>query len=255
MTDYPDVLAEIALDVWLLSREGVRSTSVLAEGRVWERAIGRILRRDDFTRHQDVGETSLFGHGSASGVAHEIDAAASGRNCSVIVECKSKVGGATKADLALFHEKTLDFYFERPHAVGNQRWWRFVISSSPVADSVRAFGIQLGLVVCDPAYLPLPTILWTACRPNADQHLRERLLEEAVRMGESALMPMQRRWAWDPDTGDIRIKPKPLKSSEIDDLVWLQAELGSDIIDIYHRRPGYLKVRLSELRKAIKEIL
>ena len=43
----------------------------------------------------------------------------------------------------------------------------------------------------------------TAIRPSADLYLPETLLQEAVRMGEPALMPMQERWVYDPTTRDI----------------------------------------------------
>ena len=67
-------------------------------------------------------------------------------------------------------------------------------------------------------------------------------------MGEPALMPMQDRWAYDPITRDIRFKPRVLRASEISDLLWLQDELGSDILDLYDlHRPGVLERRAAML--------
>ena len=167
---------------------------------------------------------------------------------SIILECKSQSCGVTKTDAALSHEKTLDFYCERPHAVGRERWGRLIVSSSPVSDTVRAFCIQLGLILCDPARLPLPVVVRTACHPSADLYLHETLLQEAVRMGEPALMTMQDRWTYDPITRDIRFKPRVLRASEICDLLWLQDELGSDILDLYDlHRPGVLERRAAML--------
>lgn len=249
-----DLLAELTLDAWLLARVGEDPSGALVDGRVWERAVGDLLWRSGLSRRQGPGTTTLFGFRPASGIGHELDAAAAGWSGSIILECKSQSCGVTKADAALFHEKTLDFYCERPHAVGRERWWRLMVSSSPVSDTVRAFCIQLGLILCDPIRLPLPVVVRTACHPSADLHLRETLLQEAVRMGEPALMPLQNRWAYDPITRDIRFKPRVLRAGEIRDLIWLQDELGSDILDLYDlHRPGALERRGSMLHSKLRK--
>ena len=247
-----DVLAEIALDAWLLAQVSEDPSGALVDGRDWERTVGDLLRRPEFSHHQGPGTTTLFGFPPASGIQHEIDAAASGRKGSVILECKSQSCGVTKADAALFHQKTLDFYCGCPDTAGPERWWGLVVSSSPIPDAVRAFCIQLGLIICDPARLPLPVVVRTAIRPSADLYLPETLLQEAVRMGEPALMPMQERWVYDPTTRDIQFNPRVLEASEIGDLLWLQDELGSNIIDLYDLyHPGLLERRAAVLRSKL----
>ena len=151
----------------------------------------------------------------------------------MIVECKSRGHGVTKADAAVFHEKTLDFYCERPDVLARERWWRLMISSSPVTDGVRAFCVQLGVILCDPVRLPLPVVVRTGCHRSADLSFRETLLHEVVRLGEPALMSMQKRWTYEATSGDIRFKPQVLSAGEIEDLLWLQDELGADILDLY----------------------
>ena len=248
MASMPDVLAELTFDAWLLAQVAKDATGNLVDGRIWERTVSDLLRRSEFSYLQGSGTTTLFGHFSASGAGHEIDAAAAGRHGAIILECKSRKGGVTKADVALFHQKLLDFYCSRPWIFGRKRWWRLMVSSSPVSDSVRAFCIQLGLVLCDPVRLPLPMVVGVASRPTADVHLRETLLQEMVRMGEIALMPMQDRWTYDPIARDIRFAPRVLKNSEVRELLWLQKELGSDILDLYDRhRPGLLERLIAEM--------
>ena len=247
-----DVLAEIVLDAWLLAQVSEHPSGALIDGRVWERTVGDLLRRSEFSYHQGPGTTTLFGFPPASGIQHEIDAAASGRKGAVILECKSQTNGVTKADAALFHEKMLDFYCRRPDTAGSERWWGLVVSSSPIPDPVRAFCIQLGLIGCDPVRLPLPLVVRTAIRPSADLYLPETLLQEAVRMGEPALMSMQERWAYDPTTRDIQFKPRVLETSEIGDLLWIQDELGSNIIDLYDLYyPGLLERRADVLHSKL----
>ena len=251
----PDVLSELALDAWLLGRAAREPSGLLVDGRVWERAVENLLWRHGLSHRQGPGTTTLFGFRPASGVGHELDAAATGFGGAVILECKSRRSGVTKADAALFHQKTLDFYCGRPDTVGRERWWRLVISSSPVSDAVRAFCIQLGLILCDPDRLPLPVTIWFASRPGMDQHLPETLLQEALRLGELAVLPMQHRWFHDSDTKHIRFRPQVLNADDIGDLLWIQHELGSDIMDLYElHRPGLLERRgallYNEIRKS-----
>ena len=248
-----ELLAEFSLDSWLLARsiQGAGASSV--DGRAWEGAIGDLLRRAPLPNRQRAGLTTLFGVEAASGVAHELDACAAGGGTLLVVECKSQTSGVAKADAALFHEKTLDFFCAKPGRFRNQRWWRVVASSTPVSDSVRAFCVSLGLVLTEPAHLPLPVVLRTASRPGADVHLREALLQDAVRMGERALVPLQERWRYDARADEIRFQPATLTPSEIQDLLWLQEELGSDILDLYdHHRPATLKRRAERLLRTLR---
>ena len=251
----PRVLAEVTLDAWLLARASQDLSATLVDGRIWERAVCDLLRRPGLSCRQGPGMTTLFGFGTASGIGHEIDGAATGLGGSIILECKSQGGGVTKADATLFQEKTLDFYFDRPEAIGRDRWWRCIASSSPVSDTVRAFCVHLGLVLCDPMRLPLPAVMRMACHPSADLHLRETLLQEMVRLGGTALVPMQNRWEYDHSAREIRLKPRVISPADIQDLLWLQDELGADILDLYDlHRPGALEKRgirlLGELKKA-----
>ena len=71
-------------------------------------------------------------------------------------------------------------------------------------------------------------------------------------MGEPALMPMQERWVHDPITRDIQFKPRVLEASEIGDLLWLQDELGANIVDLYDLyHPDLLERRVAVLRSKL----
>ncbi len=73
-------------------------------------------------------------------------------------------------------------------------------------------------------------------------------------MGELAVMPMQNRWAYDPITRDIRFKPQVLRTDEFRDLLWIQDELGSDILDLYDLyRPGVLERRATMLHGKLRK--
>ena len=206
-----------------------------------------MLRRPDLPNRQRAGITTLFGTPAASGVAHELDACAAGGGRTIVVECKSQTSGAAKSDAALLHEKTLDFYCAKPQRFSRERWWRILASSTPVSESVRVFCVSLGIVLVEPGHLPLPVVLRTASRPVADMYLSEPLLQDAVRLGERAQLALQERWTYDAQAEEFRLRPTILIPREIRDLLWLQEELGSDILDLYDlHRPGALELRPSD---------
>ena len=172
-----------------------------------------------------------------------------------MVECKSQTSGVAKSDAALLHEKTLDFYCAKPLLFSRERWWRVLASSTPVSESVRVFCVSLGIVVVDPEHLPLPVVLHTASRTVADMYLREALLQDAVRLGERAHLALQERWVYDAQVEEFRLKPTILIPREIRDLLWLQEELGSDILDLYDlHRPGALELRSERLLQALRSM-
>ena len=243
-----DLLAGFCLDSWLLARSTQDIGTLPVDGRAWEGAIADLLPSGPLPNRQRAGLKTLFGVEAASGVPHELDACAAGGATLVVVECKSRSSGVAKADVALLHEKTLDFFCAKPDSFRRERWWRVVASSTPVSDAVRAFAISLGLIVVESSYLPMPVVFRAASRPSADLYLREALLQDLIRLAERAVVPLQERWRYDEPAGEIRSRPTILTSSEIQDLLWLQEELTSDILDLYDlHRPQVLENRAEKL--------
>ena len=248
-----ELLANFTFNCWLLAKLAKRPGISLPEGRNWESAIGDLLRNTGLLNPQRAGETTLFGTQAASGVAHELDGCVAGEGTVIIVECKSQKSGPTKADVALFHQKVMDFYCAKPGQFSREHWWRILVSSSPVFDNVREFCASIGLVLTEPGVLPLPVVLWIASRPSADIRLRETLLQDAVRLGERALAALQEMWAYDSKTGKICFKPSTMHPQEINDLLWLQEELGSDILNLYEvHRPDWLERRSEQLLRILR---
>ena len=253
MRDNLELLANFSLDCWLLARAVHASQTSPVDGRAWERAIGDLLRLPDFPNRQRGGQSTLFGTPAASGVAHELDLCASGSGRTFLVECKSRASGAMKVDVFFLHEKSLDFYCAQPRRFSHERWWRILVSSTPVSQSVRAVCVSLGVVLIDPIHLPLSVILWTAARPGADMRLREPLLQDVVRLGERALLALQERWRYDTRSAEIRFKPSIIGAKEIQDLLWVQEELGSDILDLYyHYRSESIELREVRLLRTLR---
>ena len=79
------------------------------------------------------------------------------------------------------------------------------------------------------------------------------MLQEAVHLAERALVPLQDKCRYDAQTDEIRNRPVILSPNEIQDLLWLQKELGSDILDFFDRRyPGTLEHRAEELFRTLR---
>lgn len=182
-----DLLADFTFDVWLVARFAEQLGGVALDGRTWERTVAGLLYRPGLTRLQGPGIHSLFGSVSASGVRHEIDAAADGWRGSFIVECKATAGGISKGDAALFHFKVMDFYQKKIATASAERWWRILCGTTSTPFTARAAAASLGILVCDPSRLPLPVLVRAAGGPAADMHLPEPLLQEIVRLGACAL--------------------------------------------------------------------
>ena len=84
-------------------------------------------------------------------------------------------------------------------------------------------------------------------------HLREALIQDAVRLAERAVVSLQDRWRYDARAEEIRFRPATLSPNEIQDLLWLQGELGSDILDLYEiHRPGMLERRAEGLLRTLR---
>jgi len=251
-----NLLAELTLDAWLVARYAPQAGIDLLTGRNWERTVYGLLYRPGFTRRQGPGCVTLFGSPSASGVNHEIDGAADGWRGSVIVECKAVADGIAKGDVTLFHFKVMDFYQKQILKASQEKWWPLICSATPTPMPARATALSMGMLLCDPARLPLPALVRAASRPAADLHLPEPLLQEIVRLGKRALLPLQERWQYCPATGQISFSPRHWTSAYITDILWLEDELSGCLLDLYaSHRSGIFEERATDLiwraRKAV----
>jgi hypothetical protein len=241
-----DLLPKLTFDAWLLASHGVEDGR-LPEGRAWERAVLAQLVRPGLSEYQTAGLTTLFGGRSASGCRHELDAAARGRAGLVIAECKAQGTGITKNDVAVFDVKTFDHYAAEMPQAADQAWWRLMVSASPVSDGVRRLCAMKGIIVIEPGRVPWPVLCWLASRPSADTRLAEPLLREALRLGPKACLTMQQRWKHD-GTGGLRWDLTWWTPTDLDDLTYVQQELGNDWLDLLdHHAPGWLEARAEPL--------
>lgn len=244
-------LANVALEVWLLTSHGVEGGQ-LPDGRAWERHVLDQLVRPQTYQFQNAGQTTLFEQSAASGCRHEIDAAVRGSAGTVIAECKSVRGGITKSDVAVFDAKTFDYYAAQMPTAATDIWWRFMVSAAPASDKVRRLCSLKGIILIEPGRVPWPVLCWLAGRPSADVWLRESLLREALRIGPRACTSMQQRWVYD-HPGGLRWDLDLLTSADLDDLAYVQEELGQDWLDLLDREaPGWLEMRAEPLIRRLR---
>ena len=245
----------MAVDAFLLARHCSPGHSPEG-GRAWQRAVSQLLWRPGFTRRQHAGVFGLFGQGSRSGAHHEIDGVGQGSEISVWIESKARIK-LEKSDVAVFHAKCFDLYREAvseyPKQIAEARWWPLLVSSEPIGKAVRQMCCDLGVVACDPQRLPLPALLFTASRPNADDYLSEVHLGELVRLAEAPCAPMQQRWRLDIDKREVNLSLDNINSTQIADLLFLQDELTEDFLDVFDMHaPGFLDQRASALAESFE---
>ncbi len=245
------LFASITLDAHLLARHAAIN-GPLPDGRVWERVIGQLLCGPGLACRQDAGFTTLFGVNSASHCPHELDGAASGWRGRVILEAKSKNGGISKADVAVFRMKAFDYYFGQLPLAATEPWWQLMVSASAVPENVRRLCVQEGVILTDPVHLPIPVLLQIASKPIADQFLDEVKLAEIVRLAERACEPLRDRWRLE-HNGSLNFRARRWRRSDMDDLLWLQEELSGDVMDLYDTfRPGRLEMRIERLTARLR---
>jgi hypothetical protein len=246
-----DALTAVCFDAWLLASHGAAGNGI-PEGRAWERAVAELLVQPGMTRRQGPGGTMMLGMRAASGCGHELDSVADGWLGALITECKARSHGIAKSDVATFEAKTFDFYAGNLRRATADRWWRILVSATALPAGLRRMCFCGGTILVDPEVLPLPVLTWTAKRCNADIHLPEALLAEILRLGEFAHAPMQQRWV--PDRrGGVWYDTTAWSADDLDDLLYVQAELSGAVLDLYDRQGDHrLERRAALLRERLR---
>jgi len=248
----PPQLSGFCLDCFLLARYAPPGLAGRPDGRAWEQAVSSLLWRPGLHRRQHAGTVGLFGVGSASGASHEVDGAGHGPTVGIWIESKAR-STLRKADVAVFDMKCADLYAaaarHHPGALRSESWWPVFVSSEPAREPIRRLCMSLGKVLCDPQRVPLPTLLRVAANPEADMHLPETLLSEAVRLFEGAWRPMQERWRLSGSGRTLSFMlATRLGPAALGDALYVQDELTGDLLDYFDvDAPGQLQQRAAEL--------
>jgi hypothetical protein len=236
---------EFCREAFLLARYGAGEE--VPDGRAWERAVGRGLVLPELTRRQQAGTLGIFGRHGHSGAGHEIDGAGHGAEVGLWLEAKAREA-LDKSDVAVFAFKTFDLYRQSacddPRGTARARWWPILVSSEPCCDAVKRSCLSMGVVLCEPCVVPLPTLLNVAAKPAADMHLDGGLMGELLRLGEKICTPMQDRWRANSQVRELTISLDAPGAREFGDLLFVQQELTDAVLDHYDQHhPGVLEQR------------
>lgn len=251
----PRLIASLAQEAFLLARYAGPHNGPPG-GRPWERAASGLLIRPELSRRQHAGTLGLFGRGSASGAQHELDGAGQGANIAVWLECKARQA-LDKSDVAVFAFKCLDLYREaareHPEAAARASWWPILVSSEPTTESVRRSCLAMGVVLCEPEWMPLPMLLHIAGQPTADMWIDESSLSEFVRLAEPLVVPLQSRFRIDPHTEELRWSLREPDARRIGDLLFRQEQTTGDVFDAFdHHSPHHFDRRGGVLAERLR---
>jgi hypothetical protein len=243
-------LAKIALDLWLLTQRP--DGGGLPDGHQFQHAVADALRRPGINSVQRAGLHTLWCATSASGVGHEIDAAARAKAQAYLVEAKA-TNGISKADLAVFELKVTDYYFRCWRTVAEHAWYPLLVAAGSVSNASRRLAVHRAITLCDHARLPLPVLFHHASHPSTRNQLPEDLCTEMTRLAPRALACLQERYMPCTQYNGVILRPSSYTPDEIDDLLYVQDELTDNILDRYDRlAPGRLEARAMRLQRRIR---
>lgn len=224
----PDMLCHFVRDAYVLGRYGEES-----DGRLFESALTEIAHLLGFQSYQGAGSLSLFGTRAVSKSRHELDLGMVAPGMLGIVEAKSRANGIGKNDVMLFIQKTFDYYVAKLYEGRRGPTWRFLVSATPVGHPLSVYCMQQGVIVVDPTFLPLPTLLRFVGRPEAEEVFDDVQLAEAVRLFEPACLPLERIFV--PQGNDLHLGMGRFFGREADDAQWLAAQMTSDLLTSIHQ--------------------
>ena len=90
----------------------------------------------------------------------------------------------------VFLQKSFDYYLSRIAEGRHGPTWRFLVSATPVGHDLCVYCIQQGVIVVDPTFIPIPSLLRFIGRSEAEDVFNDTELAEADRLFEQACRPL-----------------------------------------------------------------
>jgi len=239
----PDLLCRFTLDAHILAKYGEPP-----DGRVFEAALVDVAHVIGFPVIQGPGSLTLFGTPAVSKSRHEIDLAVLAPGMLGIAEAKDIKNGVGKNDVMVFIQKTFDYYLNRLSQGRRTSTWRFLVSSSPVGHDLSVYCIQQGVIVVDPTFIPIPSLLRFISKTEAEDVFNDMQLAEAVRLFEPACLPLDRVFVL--QDNHLFVDLERFFGGEASEAQWLADQMSEDILakaDESGRDP--LKERAEALRR------
>jgi hypothetical protein len=162
----------------------------LTGGLTWQDWAYRMMTSLGSRKTQGPGSLHLFGYPSASGMAHELDAAGI-LDVPVVLEAKDQAQGVSKEHVDSFDGRTLD-YFEGAVQHGfTSALYRMMWSTKAIDVQVRRYAARRGIILVGPDKVPLPSLLAAASRWDAVDWYPDKYLGDLVLLAERACRPLR----------------------------------------------------------------
>ena len=227
----PDLLCRFALNAHILTKYGEPP-----DGRVFEAALVEIARFIGVPTVQGPGRVSLFGTPAASKLRHELDLAMIAPGMLGIAEAKDRSDGVGKNDVMVFLQKSFDYYLSRIAQASQSSTWRFLVSATPVDPDLCVYCIQQGVIVVDPTFIPIPSLLRFVGQPEAEYVFSDIELAEAVRLFEPACLPLEGVFAR--QAKGLHLDLERFFGREANDAHWLAGQMTTDILEYINQSGG-----------------
>jgi hypothetical protein len=154
-----------------------------ARGRNFENLFYGLCQERGLHLTETAGGRSIGGQRSASGFAHEVDAASRGPQIATHWELKHLSVSPNKNDFLIFNGKGLDFILGHDQSSVATPLLRYFLTATNVSDECRHYSAFWGISIIEPDRLPLPLLYEAVIRVGAS------LLSEADCQAIKLLLP------------------------------------------------------------------
>lgn len=200
-------------------------------GRDFERLFYRMCERRGVHLTERAGSKSIATRRSASGFAHEIDAASRSVDLTTCWELKHLTDLLEKNELLIFNAKGQDFLYGGDALLRRSPLLRFLLSGRNVRDDCRVYGVQWGIAIIEPGRLPIPLLYEAVVRgaapslSEADQEAVRGLAPWACRSLQDVMSDVVRRFS-----ADGVLSPASV-SRRAKEVIEMQEQIGGDVLD------------------------
>jgi hypothetical protein len=191
---YPQVLYDLALDLFALVQFWQPTSAGAERGRLFEKLLYRYANTHQLPVSEQAGSRTVRRVRSASGFRHENDAVLAFPEFTVHFELKHLTEELSKNELLIFNQKGIDYLLAEGRALRSLPLYRIILSGGLLSPAARRFAVQWGILAIEPDRLPF-LILHELCGrlvpplSNISLQTQNDLWEEVPRL----IVPLQHR--------------------------------------------------------------
>jgi hypothetical protein len=210
-------------------------------GRNFEQLFYKICDRLGVHLTEKAGGRSVAGQRSASGFAHEVDAATRSASATTYWELKHLSSPLEKNELLIFNGKALDYLYDARPIFRAVPLLRFLLSGRNIRDDCRVFAVQWGITVIEPGRLVIPFLYEAAARgygvelSKVDQDAIRQLAPWACRPLQIVVHDVASRCAKSQSASLTSV------AGRAKEVIEMQEQIGKDMLDaIEEQHPDWV---------------